>query len=73
MTPLFTEKFCHPQAGSSMTYNNWYECPTNASESECPTYCAFTNGVELIPERDFCAPANITQNITAILECAGAN
>jgi hypothetical protein len=70
-TRLFTKEFCHPMAGSNMTdYAAWYDCPTDASREDCPSTCAFDNGAELIPENDFCAPQNITQNITAIISCS---
>jgi len=54
-------------------YTSWYECPTDASESECGMNCLYTNGAELIPENDFCAPQNITQNVTAIVACSQAD
>jgi hypothetical protein len=35
--------------------------------------CLFTNGVELIPDHEYCAPKNITQNVTAIVDCQKAD
>jgi len=73
-TQLFTEEFCHPAPGMNYTNaSNWYMCPTQASREDCPSYCAFTNGAEMIPANDFCAPQNITQNVTAIVSCARAD
>jgi len=73
-TMLFTREFCHPAPGMNYTNaSNWYDCPTDASREDCPSTCAFTNGAEMIPENDFCAPWNITQNVTAIVDCARAD
>jgi hypothetical protein len=54
-------------------YYAWSECPTDASRENCPSYCAYTNGAELIPDHGFCSPQNITQNITAIVDCSRAD
>jgi hypothetical protein len=74
-TRLFTKEFCHPNpAVMNLTnYTSWYECPTDASESECGMNCLYTNGAELIPENDFCAPQNISTDVNAIVACARAD
>jgi hypothetical protein len=72
-TPVFTKEFCHPPVGANMTVENWEKCPTDADRWNCPSQCAFDNGAEFIPEHDFCSVKNITNNATAIVDCAGAD
>lgn len=54
-------------------YASWYDCPTDASREDCPSSCAFSIGADLIPDHGFCAPMNITQNVTAIVDCSRAD
>ena len=40
------------------------------SSADCPTAeCVFNNGVEMIPDHPFCAPAFMTDAITTIQRC----
>jgi len=73
-TPLFTKEFCHPVAitsttsradfGECMSQDNAADCTNNASSP-----CIWSKGLSLIPQENFCAPANITDDINEILTC----
>jgi len=68
---LFTEEFCHPikVSGTDTTEAQWTLC-LKKSATDCPTAeCAFNNGVEMIPDHDFCAPAMMTDDLAIIQSC----
>jgi hypothetical protein len=72
-TPLFTKEFCHPE---KLTSDFAAEFPTCFNldtialcASEAGRECKWSNGTALIPDRDFCAPADITDNVDTIKMC----
>jgi len=73
--PLFTKPFCHPPKGTNMTESDWNTCLWN-DESECYNtggQCIWSNAVELIPDHEFCAPRDMTKNVSTIMYCVGAD
>ena len=70
-TPLFTKEFCHPAPvvhGASLTENDFADCITRVAAT-CDGKCMWSNGTDLIPDRDFCAPADLTDDVTVITGC----
>jgi len=69
---LFSEEFCHPIKVDDLAAADWEQC-INKNATMCPTAtCAFTNGVEMIPKEDFCAPMYMTDDVNTILQCTDA-
>jgi len=73
---LFTEDFCHPVNVSSTTTDSvWSGCLASDDAAECSNApgCVFSDGAELIPEHDFCAPMDMTKNVSLIQRCVASN
>lgn len=65
--PLFTEEFCHPvEIKKTATAASLDEC-IGKSLNECASPCVFSNGADLIPEHDFCAPKEMTKDTSIIM------
>ena len=71
--PLFTEEFCHPiTINKDTTEDVFSQCVDKQSATECDNaVCKWSNGKDLIPERDFCAPKDMTKKLDEILGCIG--
>jgi hypothetical protein len=72
--PLFTEEFCHPTEFKKgvTTASILSEC-IGKKATECPTFCVFSNGAELIPDHPFCAPRVMVDDVKAIEFCTNAD
>jgi hypothetical protein len=71
-TPLFTKEFCHPVKinDAASVEADFAQCITKASATECNSAtCRWSNGTDLIPESDFCAPAVLTDDVQTIAGC----
>ena len=71
---LFTKEFCHPVkvAGTNMTKDSWTQCVSKTNAAECTqvaSQCAWNNGADLVPDHDYCAPADMTQDVDLIDRC----
>jgi len=75
---LFSEEFCHPiqTAGIKTTKAQWAECVVKTNSAECMTVsvsgvlqCAWNNGADLVPDHDYCAPKDLTQDVDLIDRC----
>lgn len=59
-TPLFSRDFCHPvSVNDTTTAAEFEQCLNMTNATECHTSglpCRWSNGTELIPDHDFCAP-----------------
>ena len=49
----------------------WEAC-LNMEAGACAAPCVFNNGVDLIPDTDYCAPYYMEKNVTLIEECLNA-
>ena len=61
--PLFSTDFCHPVIVNKDTAETmWTLCTDAKDTTECSiaTGCNWSDGKELIPDHDFCAPMDIT-------------
>jgi hypothetical protein len=67
-TPLFTTEFCHPLTSDQ---DDWSQCITkDVSDCETPgNECKWSNGKGLIPYHDFCAPVDLTDDVSIIKMC----
>ena len=57
--PMFTEAFCHPAEVKSTM---WKTCLENTGSLDSCTKipeCIWSDGKELIPDHDFCAPTDV--------------
>jgi hypothetical protein len=78
MKPLFTEEFCHPASAPSnggvkqIPAADWEMC-LNMPTGACAAPCVYNNGVDLIPDTDFCAPTFMDKNVSLISECVNAD
>lgn len=71
-TPLFTKEFCHTIDVTSTTTTAMMEdCLKNDVKDMCITKaeCMWSNGKALIPDHDFCAPTDITDDLNIIKTC----
>ena len=75
---LFSEEFCHPikDAAIKTTKAQWAECVIKTNSAECLTVsvsgvlqCAWNNGADLVPDHDYCAPKDLTQDVDLIDRC----
>jgi hypothetical protein len=68
--PLFTKPFCHPVNVDKDTKDSvWEGCLTAGEDvAKCSITpgCVYSDGKELIPEKDFCAPMDLTNDVTLI-------
>jgi hypothetical protein len=73
--PLFTKEFCHPvkTAGTEMTSSDWEMCLQGQGQADCVAPCVWNNGVDLIPDHEYCAPAMMTNEVSTIMNCVQAN
>jgi hypothetical protein len=65
-TPLFTKEFCHPAEINPTAVEDFAKC---LIMSPCGGYCVLSNGKALIPDKDFCAPAMMTDDVQTIASC----
>jgi hypothetical protein len=75
-TPLFSTDFCHPVVVNKDTPSvSWTTCVALADSSSCSdvTYCNWSDGKELIGKDDFCAPMDLTNDVTLIQSCVKAD
>ena len=51
----------------------WEKC-LNKDSTECDSsdVCLWSNGADMIPDKDFCAPLFMSSNVTYIKECMNA-
>ena len=71
-TPLFTKAFCHPvELDLAKAEKEFTEC-ASLDEATCVGSCKFSTGVSLIPDSDFCAPADLTDDVKQIMTCVSA-
>lgn len=73
-TPLFTKEFCHPVAFTDATIKGDFEqCISKTSATECNGgNCMWSNGKGMIPDHDFCAPADLTDDLNVIQQCVAS-
>jgi hypothetical protein len=74
--PLFSQDFCHPVVITKETAKTvWYNCIDQSTSTTCSNAggCNWSNGKELIPDYDFCAPLELTTNVDTIKTCLTAN
>jgi len=66
--PLFTEEFCHPvEIKKTTTTAASLDGCIGKTLNECASPCVFSNGADLIPENDYCAPKDMTKDTTIIM------
>jgi hypothetical protein len=73
--PLFSTPFCHPvEVSGNTTEAVWETCTRESDPTGCSTVygCNWSDGKELIPPHDFCAPMDVTNDVTLISECVSA-
>jgi hypothetical protein len=64
--PLFSEEFCHPVKVSKDTTSEVFEsCLKSDTAALCSLAagCNWSDGKELIPTEDFCAPMDLTKDV----------
>ena len=73
-----TAEFCHPikDAAVKTTKAQWAQCVSKTNAAECSTVsvsgapqCVWNFGADLIPDRDYCAPRDLTQDVDLIDRC----
>jgi hypothetical protein len=72
--PMFSTDFCHPvTVTGNTTESEWNVCFNQATPSDCTMEpgCNWSTGKELIPDHPFCAPADLTDDLTTIKGCIG--
>jgi hypothetical protein len=73
LPPLFSQEFCHPtEEYNGNNADLWHKCIFMKSATECPAPCVFTDGSEMIPPVDFCAPREMSTDLAVIKQCAYA-
>jgi hypothetical protein len=72
-TPLFTKEFCHPVKVDKATAEGDFAACLPKSATECTGTCVWSNGKALIPDRDFCAPAFMTDDVQTIASCVDSD
>jgi hypothetical protein len=73
-TPLFSKEFCHPVKISDVeatAQDEFAQCFNNPKDN-CNVNCKWSDGTELIPKNDFCAPADLTDDFKQIVKCVNA-
>jgi len=74
--PLFTKEFCHPVIATKDTPIAVFEqCVKSDTMALCSISagCNWSTGKELIPDHDFCAPMDLTDDINLIQRCLSAD
>ena len=61
---LFNKEFCHPSEVKA-PIATWTMCEQKQLATDCSLQkeCNWSEGKELIPDHDFCAPADITLDV----------
>lgn len=60
-------------AGTEMTSADWSMC-LGKEAAECAAPCAYNLGMDLTPpEKEYCAPLYLTDNVDFIMSCVSAN
>jgi hypothetical protein len=72
-TPLFTKEFCHPVKVDTATAEGDFAACLPKVATECTGNCVWSNGKALIPDRDFCAPADMTDDVDLIAKCVNSD
>jgi len=75
-TPLFSTEFCHPATVSKDTpIAKWTLCiaSTDAADCSIASGCGWSDGKDLIPDSDFCAPLDLTNDVAIIKQCLSAD
>ena len=70
---LFLTDFCHP---AQVTKDApWGTCVNMATATDCSNIagCNWSNGKELIPDGDFCAPMDLTSDVQLIEQCLSSD
>jgi len=64
-TALFTKEFCHPADFKDATVADYGMCLSKSDSTICELAikCKWSNGTAMIPDHDFCAPADITDDV----------
>jgi hypothetical protein len=71
-TPLFTKEFCHPVKIESATAEGDFAACLQNPAANCNGDCKWSNGMSLIPDSNFCAPAALTDDVKQIMSCINA-
>jgi len=80
--PLFTADFCHPMKVDKDTPETMWSACLAADVGTCATTmvsstgipsCVYSNGKDLIPDHDFCAPMDLTNDVQLIQTCVKAD
>jgi hypothetical protein len=74
--PLFQSDFCHPvKISKETTETEWSVCTNEGTPTDCSLQkgCNWSTGKELIPEHPFCAPADLTDDLTIVKKCIEAD
>jgi hypothetical protein len=69
--PLFTKEFCHPiKVSDSTPAAAFDDCISKDTAALCTdAKCLWSDGTDLIPDHDFCAPADLTDDVKSIQSC----
>jgi hypothetical protein len=66
---LFTKEFCHPSEIDVGKFEKEFSECLPKSATECTGSCAWSSGKSLIPDKDYCFPAVMTDDIQSIAAC----
>jgi len=67
--PFFSKNFCHPPAGNNFEAEASTCMPITEAQACTDQDCAWTNGAEFMPPQDFCAPTDMTNDMSVIDYC----
>jgi hypothetical protein len=73
---LFSTDFCHPvKVDKDTPETMWSLCVSKTTTIDCSvtTGCNWSNGKELIPDSDFCAPQDLTNDVDLIKRCVSSD
>ena len=73
---MFSEDFCHPATVNKDTAETqWSICIEQKDAASCSLKpgCIYSDGKELIPDHDFCAPMDLTSDVALIQTCVAAD
>lgn len=71
-TPLFSKDFCHPATLDTSSAEQDFATCLTLDKDLCVAPCMFSNGKSLIPDSDFCAPEDLTDDVQQIMSCISA-
>jgi hypothetical protein len=71
-TPLFKNEFCHPVTMPSTNAEDAIDKCIKNPKDNCNGDCMWSNGDDLIPKEDFCAPAAFTDDLKEVMKCINA-